>query len=78
MGPPGGEAEGGFGVYDRGVTSRMGRTVYTKFGFRAEGAAEDLVYEVNEQFRHRDKPAILFMRTGASWRHATLIDGGLK
>ncbi len=46
--------------------SPMGRTVYRKLGFRAEGAGEDLMYEVNEEFRHRDKPAILFMRTGAS------------
>ncbi|KAI1463059.1 putative GNAT family acetyltransferase [Daldinia caldariorum] len=46
--------------------SPMGRTVYKKLGFRAEGAGEDLIYEVDEEFRHRDKPAILFMRTGAS------------
>lgn len=47
--------------------SPMGRTVYKKLGFRAEGGAEeDLVYEVDEEFRHRDKPEILFMRTGAS------------
>lgn len=46
--------------------SPMGRTVYTKLGFRAEGPAEDFAYEVDEEFRHRDKPAILFMHTGTS------------
>ncbi|KAI1801103.1 putative GNAT family acetyltransferase [Daldinia bambusicola] len=46
--------------------SPMGRIVYKKLGFRAEGVEKDLIYEVDEEFKHRDKPAILFMRTGAS------------
>ncbi|KAF9875042.1 putative GNAT family acetyltransferase [Colletotrichum karsti] len=45
--------------------SPMGRVVYKRLGFRAEGAEEDLVYEVDEEFRNRDKPEILFMRTWA-------------
>jgi GNAT superfamily N-acetyltransferase len=46
--------------------SPMGRVVYKRLGFGAEGAGEDLVYEVDEEFRNRDKPEILFMRTWAS------------
>ncbi|KAE8364008.1 hypothetical protein BDV27DRAFT_145633 [Aspergillus caelatus] len=48
--------------------SPMGRRVYKKLGFGAEGAEEDLVYEVDEEFRSRDKPEILFMHTWASQR----------
>lgn len=43
--------------------SPMGRSVYKKLGFRAEGAGEDITYEVDEEFRNRDKPEILFMHT---------------
>lgn len=46
--------------------SPMGRVVYKRLGFGAEGAGEDLVYEVDEEFKNRDKPEILFMRTWAS------------
>lgn len=46
--------------------SPMGRVVYKRLGFGAEGAGENLVYEVDEEFRNRDKPEILFMRTWAS------------
>lgn len=45
--------------------SPMGRVVYKRLGFGAEGTGEDLVYEVDEEFRSRDKPEILFMRTWA-------------
>ncbi|OBT39051.1 hypothetical protein VE00_10874 [Pseudogymnoascus sp. WSF 3629] len=45
--------------------SPMGRGLYERLGFGAEGAGEDLVYEVDEEFRNRDKPEILFMRTWA-------------
>ncbi|EAW20393.1 GNAT family N-acetyltransferase [Aspergillus fischeri NRRL 181] len=45
--------------------SPMGRVVYRRFGFEAEGAGKDLVYEVDEEFRTRDKPEVLFMRTWA-------------
>lgn len=43
--------------------SPMGRVLYKRLGFGAEGKGEDLVYEVDEEFRDRDKPEILFMRT---------------
>lgn len=46
--------------------SSMGRAVYTKLGFRAEGAGEDMVYEVDEEFKSRDKPPNVFLRTRAS------------
>lgn len=46
--------------------SPMGRVVYKRLGFGTEGAGEDIVYEVDEEFRSRDKPEILFMRTWAS------------
>ncbi|OTA90730.1 hypothetical protein M434DRAFT_397818 [Hypoxylon sp. CO27-5] len=45
--------------------SPMGRVVYKRLGFGAEGTGEDLVYEVDEEFRSRHKPEILFMRTWA-------------
>ena len=45
--------------------SPMGRVLYKRLGFGAEGVEEDLVYEVEDEFRDRDKPEILFMRTWA-------------
>ncbi|KAI5866737.1 hypothetical protein GGS23DRAFT_285276 [Durotheca rogersii] len=43
--------------------SIMGRHVYARLGFRGEG--QDIEYEVDLQFKHRDRPANLFMRTGS-------------
>ncbi|KAF2014540.1 hypothetical protein BU24DRAFT_423463 [Aaosphaeria arxii CBS 175.79] len=43
--------------------SRMGRSVYQRLGFKAEGD-EDIVFEVDEEFKSRDKPPNLFLRTG--------------
>jgi len=44
--------------------SSMGRGVYMKLGFRPEGDGADIVYEVDDEFKSRDKPANLFLRTG--------------
>jgi GNAT superfamily N-acetyltransferase len=46
--------------------SPMGRVVYKRLGFGAEGTGEDTVYEVDEEFSNRDKPPIVFLRTWAS------------
>ncbi|KAF2252474.1 putative GNAT family acetyltransferase, partial [Trematosphaeria pertusa] len=46
--------------------SAMGRVVYRRLGFGAEGAGEDIVFDVDEEFRNRDMPEIVFMRTWAS------------
>ncbi|ORY05825.1 hypothetical protein BCR34DRAFT_632815 [Clohesyomyces aquaticus] len=45
--------------------SGMGRGVYEKLGFRGEGTG-DIVYVVNEEFREREKPPNVFLRTGIS------------
>ncbi|KAI1804168.1 hypothetical protein F4811DRAFT_562023 [Daldinia bambusicola] len=42
--------------------SSMGRHVYSRLGFRAEGP--DIEYEVDEEFLSRERPPNLFMRTG--------------
>ncbi|GAM39562.1 hypothetical protein EIK77_005490 [Talaromyces pinophilus] len=42
--------------------SSMGRHVYKKLGFRQEGG--ELQFQVDEQFEHRDRPSVVFMRTG--------------
>ncbi|KAK7946877.1 uncharacterized protein PG986_011198 [Apiospora aurea] len=44
--------------------SAMGRHAYAKLGFRPEEGRGDLVYEVDEEFRDRELPPNLFMRTG--------------
>lgn len=44
--------------------SAMGRAVYRRLGFRDEGLG-DIVYEVDEEFQLWDKPANVFLRTGA-------------
>lgn len=46
--------------------SRMGRTVYRKLGFGTEGAEEDIVYEIEEKFKNRSMPELVFMRTWAT------------
>lgn len=43
--------------------SSMGRGVYRKLGFKDEGVG-DMIYEVDEEFQSRDKPANIFLRTG--------------
>ncbi|KAG9529344.1 hypothetical protein KCU93_g3551, partial [Aureobasidium melanogenum] len=63
------EAERRGGLECTTEASPMGRTVYKKLGFAAEDPGEDLVYEVDEEFSSRDKPAILFMRTWTSQMH---------
>lgn len=42
--------------------SSMGRHVYKNLGFQQEGG--ELQFRVYEQFNHRDRPSIVFMRTG--------------
>lgn len=44
--------------------SAMGRPVYIKRGFKHEGVG-DVVWEVDEEFRGRDKPPNIFLRTRA-------------
>ncbi|KAK5102295.1 hypothetical protein LTR70_000080 [Exophiala xenobiotica] len=44
--------------------SSMGRHVYTKLGFRQEGG--EIEFEVDEEFRGRDTPSNIFMRTEVS------------
>ncbi|XDG07223.1 hypothetical protein ABKA04_006838 [Annulohypoxylon sp. FPYF3050] len=44
--------------------SSMGRHVYRRLGFQPEGS--DLEYEVDDEFKSRERPPNLFMRTGAS------------
>ncbi|OTB06242.1 hypothetical protein M426DRAFT_114443 [Hypoxylon sp. CI-4A] len=44
--------------------SSMGRYVYENLGFRGEGP--DIEYAVDSEFLSRDRPANLFMRTGAT------------
>ncbi len=41
--------------------SVMGRRAYERLGFRPQA---EIVYEVDEEFRDRDRPSNLFMRTG--------------
>ncbi|KAF1847791.1 uncharacterized protein K460DRAFT_403114 [Cucurbitaria berberidis CBS 394.84] len=43
--------------------SAMGRAVYRRLGFRDEGVG-DIVFEVDEGFKARDKPPNVFLRTG--------------
>ena len=43
--------------------SSMGRGAYRKLGFESEGP-EDICYEVDEEFKSRDKPPNVFLRTG--------------
>ncbi|KAJ4305877.1 hypothetical protein N0V90_001410 [Kalmusia sp. IMI 367209] len=43
--------------------SSMGRGAYIKLGFQPEGTG-DIVYEVDEEFKSRDKPPNVFLRTG--------------
>lgn len=42
--------------------SSMGRHVYKKLGFQQEGG--ELHFQVDEQFEPRDRPSVVFMRTG--------------
>ena len=42
--------------------SAMGRPVYERLGFKAEGT--EIPYNVDEEFAGRDMPASVFMRTG--------------
>ncbi|PYI35385.1 hypothetical protein BP00DRAFT_422401 [Aspergillus indologenus CBS 114.80] len=42
--------------------SSMGRHVYRKLGFEQDGG--EFVYEVDEEFRDRQRPSNVFMRTG--------------
>jgi len=44
--------------------SAMGRAVYRKLGFKDEGVG-DIVWEVDDEFKGRDKPPNVFLRTGA-------------
>ncbi|KAI1348157.1 acyl-CoA N-acyltransferase [Xylaria sp. FL0043] len=46
-------------VYATTEASSMGRHVYARLGFRPQGS--DIVYEVDEEFRSREKPPNLFM-----------------
>ncbi|KAJ7210201.1 hypothetical protein B0H12DRAFT_1225068 [Mycena haematopus] len=41
--------------------SKMGRLVYKQLGFREVG---DIGYEVDEEFKERERPTAVFMRTG--------------
>lgn len=59
------EAERRGGLECTTEASPMGRVVYGRLGFGAEGSGEDLVYVVDDEFKDRDKPEILFMRTWA-------------
>ena len=43
--------------------SVMGRRVYVKLGFQQEGP--EIQYHVDEEFKQRDMPSNIFMRTGA-------------
>jgi aminocarboxymuconate-semialdehyde decarboxylase len=43
--------------------SAMGRAVYRKLGFRDEGVG-DIEWDVEEEFKARDKPPNVFLRTG--------------
>ncbi|KAB8269946.1 acyl-CoA N-acyltransferase [Aspergillus minisclerotigenes] len=42
--------------------SSMGRHVYRKLGFEQEGG--EFIYDVDEEFRDREQPSNVFMRTG--------------
>ncbi|KAF1995059.1 hypothetical protein P154DRAFT_359261 [Amniculicola lignicola CBS 123094] len=44
--------------------SVMGRMVYQKLGFKAEGDGKDIEFVVDEEFKGRALPPNLFMRTG--------------
>ncbi|KAK8102541.1 hypothetical protein PG984_015687 [Apiospora sp. TS-2023a] len=44
--------------------SAMGRHAYARLGFRPEEGRGDLVYDVDEEFKDRELPPNLFMRTG--------------
>ncbi|KAH7113250.1 putative GNAT family acetyltransferase [Dendryphion nanum] len=44
--------------------SSMGRAVYERLGFKNEGVG-DIEYVVDEEFKSRDKPPNVFLRTGA-------------
>jgi aminocarboxymuconate-semialdehyde decarboxylase len=44
--------------------SSMGREVYRRLGFKDENVG-DIVYEIDEEFKHWDMPPNVFLRTGA-------------
>jgi GNAT superfamily N-acetyltransferase len=46
--------------------SSMGRGAYIKLGFLPEGNGADILYEIDEEFRSRDKPPNVFLRTGST------------
>jgi GNAT superfamily N-acetyltransferase len=43
--------------------SSMGRGVYQKLGFKAEGDGKDIEYVLDGEFRHRSTPPNVFLRT---------------
>lgn len=49
--------------------SLMGRAVYQRLGFTAEGEEKNILIELDEEFKHRDKPQTMFMRTWAGQHH---------
>jgi hypothetical protein len=42
----------------------MGRLVYKQLGFRE---VQGIEYEVDEEFKERERPSNVFMRTGAAY-----------
>ncbi|KAK8073519.1 hypothetical protein PG994_004418 [Apiospora phragmitis] len=58
------EAERRGGLEATTEASAMGRHAYARLGFRPEEGRGDEVYDVDEEFRDRELPPNLFMRTG--------------
>lgn len=56
------EAERRGGLEALTEASSMGRGAYAKLGFRQEGG--EIEYDVDDEFRTREKPSNVFMRTG--------------
>ncbi|KAF2643761.1 hypothetical protein P280DRAFT_216181 [Massarina eburnea CBS 473.64] len=56
------EAEKRGGLECTTEASSMGRGAYVKLGFKDEGTG-DVVYEVDDEFKSRDKPPNIFLRT---------------
>jgi GNAT superfamily N-acetyltransferase len=44
--------------------SSMGRGAYMKLGFKPEGDGADMAFEVDDEFKGRDVPPNVFLRTG--------------
>lgn len=60
------EAERRGGLECTTEATSMGKGVYKKEGFNEEGEGKDVVYEVDQEFKDRWIPPVVFLRTGGA------------